>query len=219
MGQTILTDIQQKVLKTLAYDATVTSQFYLTGGTALSEYYLKHRLSEDLDFFCEKEVDMLWLTTLSQKVKNEIGALNVDVQQSFNRNLVFFTLESGILKTEFTYYPFTQIEKPQIQGGLKIDSLKDIAVNKFFTVYQQPASRHFIDLYYILETSPFTWDDLMKLARIKFDTVIDPLQLGMQLMTAQTVGQLPNMIKQLDETRWRAFFLERAKDLKEQIGN
>ncbi|MDR1696214.1 MAG: nucleotidyl transferase AbiEii/AbiGii toxin family protein [Endomicrobium sp.] len=25
--------------------------FYFSGGTALSEYYLRHRYSEDLDFF------------------------------------------------------------------------------------------------------------------------------------------------------------------------
>jgi hypothetical protein len=31
--------------------------FYLTGGTALAEFYLQHRLSEDLDFFSEQEVE------------------------------------------------------------------------------------------------------------------------------------------------------------------
>jgi predicted nucleotidyltransferase component of viral defense system len=29
-------------------------RFYFTGGTALSEYYLHHRRSIDLDFFSEK---------------------------------------------------------------------------------------------------------------------------------------------------------------------
>jgi predicted nucleotidyltransferase component of viral defense system len=32
--------------------------FYLTGGTALAAYYLRHRLSEDLDFFAEKEFEL-----------------------------------------------------------------------------------------------------------------------------------------------------------------
>lgn len=29
--------------------------FYLTGGTALSEFYLQHRYSDDLDFFTRKD--------------------------------------------------------------------------------------------------------------------------------------------------------------------
>jgi|LSQX01.2.fsa_nt_gb hypothetical protein len=33
------------------------SPFYLTGGTALSRYYLSHRYSEDLDFFCHDQED------------------------------------------------------------------------------------------------------------------------------------------------------------------
>jgi len=33
----------------------LTKQFYFTGGTVLSEFYLKHRLLEDIDFFGFKE--------------------------------------------------------------------------------------------------------------------------------------------------------------------
>ncbi|MFH1233514.1 MAG: nucleotidyl transferase AbiEii/AbiGii toxin family protein [Patescibacteria group bacterium] len=32
------------------------SNFYLTGGTALAEFYLHHRLSEDLIFFPSKNL-------------------------------------------------------------------------------------------------------------------------------------------------------------------
>ncbi|MBI3956224.1 nucleotidyl transferase AbiEii/AbiGii toxin family protein [Candidatus Gottesmanbacteria bacterium] len=34
----------------------LTRWYYLTGGTALSEFYLHHRLSEDIDFFTRSEV-------------------------------------------------------------------------------------------------------------------------------------------------------------------
>lgn len=33
--------------------------FYLTGGTALSRFYLNHRYSDDLDFFAHKKSDFL----------------------------------------------------------------------------------------------------------------------------------------------------------------
>ncbi len=33
----------------------VDDRFYLTGGTALGRHYLKHRYSDDLDFFVNRE--------------------------------------------------------------------------------------------------------------------------------------------------------------------
>ena len=218
MGKTILTPIQQKAISAIASDVVVKNHFYLSGGTALAEYYLHHRLSEDLDFFSENEINIPWLNTLSGKIKSAVGASKKDLQQSFNRNLIFFTIGKTILKTEFTYFPFTPIETPMIADSLQIDSLLDIAVNKFFTLYQQPASRHFVDLFCILQSSGIAWDNLPKLARIKFDTVIDPLQLGSQLITAGAIGQLPHMIKSVKEAEWRTYFLNKAKELKSDIG-
>jgi predicted nucleotidyltransferase component of viral defense system len=195
----------------------LSKNYYLTGGTALSEYYLHHRLSEDLDFFSENETDRIWLNTLAKKISRLIEAKNHDIQESFNRNLVFFTTIKETIKTEFTYYPFTQIEKPKTIFGIKIDSEIDIAVNKFFTVYQKPTARHFIDLYLILTTKNYKWNQLEQLARVKFDTVIDPIQLGSQLIKAETVSDLPKMIIKLPENLWRSYFLSRAKELKPRL--
>jgi len=146
-----------------------------------------------------------------------LGADSVDIQQSFNRNLVFLTFGREILKTEFTYFPFTQLDSPKNIDGIKVDSIKDLAVNKFFTIYQQPSSRHFIDLYLILKKYQFEWEELPKLARLKFDTVIDPIQLGSQLTTAQDIQELPRMLIDLPENEWRTFFIDRAKGLKKEI--
>ncbi len=218
MGQTILTAVQQKALSIIASDAVVKKHFYLSGGTALAEYYLHHRLSEDLDFFSEIDIDTLWLNTFTKKIKAAVGASTVDSQKSFNRNLIFFHVKRTILKIEFTYYPFAQIEKPMIKNMLRIDSLLDIAVNKFFTIYQKPVSRHFIDLFCILQSSDIQWDSLPKLARIKFDTVIDPLQLGSQLVIAKSIRQIPQMIIPIKEVAWRSYFVEKARGLKKEIG-
>ncbi|MFH1863611.1 MAG: nucleotidyl transferase AbiEii/AbiGii toxin family protein [bacterium] len=53
MGQDLLTKEQKQILEFVSKDKVITSQFYLTGGTALSYFYFKHRFSEDLDFFSE----------------------------------------------------------------------------------------------------------------------------------------------------------------------
>ena len=46
--QNILYPLQDKVLSVIG---TLPVDFYLTGGTALSRAYLRHRYSDDLDFF------------------------------------------------------------------------------------------------------------------------------------------------------------------------
>lgn len=216
MAKTILSSTQKQILELLSKEVLFTQNYYLTGGTALSEFYLHHRLSEDLDFFMEQEVNQIWLNTISSKIAKTIKARK-DIQESFNRNLVFFTGEYGLVKTEFTYFPMTQIEKPHKINGLPVDSEIDIAVNKFFTIYQKPSARHFIDLYLLLSKGIYTWEQLEKLARIKFDTVIDPLQLGSQLVKAAGITDLPRMLIKLPETKWRDFFVKKARSLKSAI--
>ncbi|MCX7716486.1 MAG: nucleotidyl transferase AbiEii/AbiGii toxin family protein [Endomicrobia bacterium] len=40
-------------------DEKLVKKFYLAGGTLLSAFYLHHRLSENIDFFCEEEFSKL----------------------------------------------------------------------------------------------------------------------------------------------------------------
>ncbi|MDO8514931.1 MAG: nucleotidyl transferase AbiEii/AbiGii toxin family protein [bacterium] len=216
MAKTILNPVQKQILAQLAKNKIFGSNFYLSGGTALSEFYLHHRFSEDLDFFSENEIDITWLNSLAKKISKEIKSVKTDIKQSFNRNLVFFEVDN-VIKTEFTYYPFPQIEKARIINGIKIDSLTDIAVNKFFTVYQKPSARHFIDLYLILKDKEYKFENLQKMARMKFDFAIDQIQLGSQLIKSREVKDLPHMIIDIPENDWRNYFVELAKGLKSRI--
>jgi len=53
-GKGLLTPLQTAFLVTFA-TLPDQAQFYLTGGTALAEFYLGHRLSFDLDLFTTEE--------------------------------------------------------------------------------------------------------------------------------------------------------------------
>ena len=216
--KSILNGQQEKLMARLSKNDLFDRKFYLTGGTALSEYYLHHRSSEDLDYFSMNEVDELWLATLVKSLKEKTGAVESTIEQSFNRNLVFFKYTERTVKMEFTYFPFAQIEKPQLRGGIRVDSLIDIAVNKFFTIYQKPSARHFIDLYLILKKeSGFDWEKLGRLARVKFDTNIDPIQLGSQLVVAENISDLPIMVAEIKEEDWRDYFVTKAEELKGSV--
>lgn len=52
--------------------------------------------------------------------------------------------------------------------------------------------------YYLLE----------KFARIKFDSVIDPIQLGSQLIKVEMVKDLPRMIKKIKKDQWQSYFMQ-----------
>lgn len=216
-GKTILSRHQQRLLRLLGREKFIARNFYLTGGTALAEYYLKHRLSEDLDFFSEQEVDARGIFAILKKIKNEADIKKIDLQQSFNRNLFFLKLAEDEIKTEFTFFPFAAIEKRKVYGGIAVDSLLDIAVNKIFTIYQKPRARDFIDLYLIIQKTHWSIDGLIKKAKIKFDWHMDPVQLGSQFMTAVGVKDYPRMIKKLDDKKWQDFFLKEAKKTGKRI--
>lgn len=188
--------------------------FYLTGGTALAEFYLDHRLSEDLDFFSEQEVDAEAVSVILKKIQSKGKVKSFRYEQSFNRNLFFLEIGDEIIKTEFTYFPFPFIEKGRKIEKLNVDSLVDIATNKLFTIYQKPRSRDFIDLYFILvEKKEWSIDELIKKARVKFDYHIDPLQLASQFVKVEILRDYPRMIKNIEPRIWQRFFLKEAKKL------
>ena len=219
LKKSVLSKSQKDILAIISRDKTICSNFYLTGGTALAEFYLHHRLSEDLDFFSENEFEPQNVSVFLEKIKKEAKIKKVEFQQSFNRNLFFLDLTNGDkIKTEFTYFPFTRIERKEKMGDLYIDSLLDIAVNKVFTIYQKPRSRDFIDLYFILkEDKNLLLDDLIKRAQIKFDSYLDPLQLGAQYIKARELKDFPKMLVNIEDKIWQDFFINEAKKLSKQI--
>jgi len=217
--KSILSKNQKDILTIISKDKLICDNFYLTGGTALAEFYLHHRLSEDLDFFSENEFESQGISVFLEKIKNTAKIEKVEYQQSFNRNLFFLDLTDGDkIKMEFTYFPFARIEKKEKMGDLYIDGLLDIAVNKVFTIYQKPRSRDFIDLYFILKKDKgLSLDDLVKNAQIKFGNYIDPIQLGAQYMKAKELKDFPKMLVDIKENVWQDFFVVEAKKLSRKI--
>ncbi len=214
MAKTILTKRQQQLLALLSQEKYIQQYFYLSGGTALAEYYLQHRLSEDLDFFSFQEVDPKTIQIIFRKIKPKIQFQKVTFENSFNRNLFFLYFQDEVIKTEFTYYPFEQIEQPKKIGLLKIDSLMDIAVNKTNTILTNPRTRDFIDLYLVLQKEQWLFGNLVKQARVKFDTSFDALHIAQQLLAVLGVKDYPHMLIDFSKSDVENFWLGEATKLK-----
>lgn len=217
MSQSILSQKQKDFLGLFSKNKFLPSSFYLSGGTALCEFYLPYRYSEDLDFFSEQEFELSTITAFAKSIKNDLGYKKIDINTSFNRNIFQLIFDNEVLKIEFTYFPFPQIEKPMVRNGVKIDSLLDIATNKLFTIYQKPRSRDFIDLYIIIRKHDYQISDLIKKAKLKFDWHVDLLKLGSQFLKAEELKDYPRLIKKMDHNKWQDFFRQEAKKLEQEI--
>lgn len=219
MAKSLLSANQSIFLDFVSKEKSIYSLFYLTGGTALSEFYLQHRYSEDLDFFSEKEFEIKDITVLLESKKNLFGWPKIEYKQSFNRNIYqLIYSDSKFLKVEFTYFPFKRIDSTKKLKNIEIDSLLDIAVNKIFTVYQNPRGRDYFDLYYIfIKNKSLSIEKVIELARIKFDTSIDYIQLGANMLRASELKDDPIVKNRIDYESVEDFFLRVAKKLRKKI--
>lgn len=217
MAEEILTE-QQKIFLEVFAKSSLVNSFYFSGGTALAHYYLKHRMSEDLDFFSTSVIDTGGISVFLKDLKGKLGYQSIDYQQSFNRNLFFLQYASNKeLKIEFTYYPFEQIESPKRIDNILIDSMTDIAANKLFTISQQPRGRDYFDLYSINLNKKINFNQLRIQAKTKFDWHIDPLQLGSQLNKVNELLDDPILTEKIDKQVVIKFFKDIAISLKSEI--
>lgn len=214
----ILTKEQCLFLNMVSAEQYLCRNFYFTGGTPLAAFYLHHRLSEDIDLFSEKEVNIPVIRSFIGKVQKKYKLLTVDYRQFLGlHSFQLFFPRKQILKIDFNYYPFPRIEKGTNYKNILVDSILDIAVNKVHTITMKPRARDFIDIYFILREKEYSFHDLLMKAKAKFDWHIDPLQLGSRLLAAADTTDYPRMIKEIDHRQWKNFFMEEAEKLRSKI--
>ena len=141
--------------------------FFLSGGTALAEFYLGHRTSKDLDLFCVRDGAFAAGAGALAAVAAEMGAVLTPVQTAptFRR----FTLEKDGMNVvlDLVMDAAHQVvrEKPSWQG-IRVDALPDLTANKLCTVLSRLESRDYIDLY-CLARSGVSLDAALPDARLK----------------------------------------------------
>lgn len=217
--KSILTPYQRKILETISEERYFSQRFYLAGGTALAEFYLKHRISEDLDFFSEKhEISPIPIVRFFEIRAKDLKIMKIDTKRVFGLYSFFlYFQDKKILKVDFSYYPFPRIEKGVKFRKLEIESIYDIGIDKVHTVVLNPRARDFIDIYFIIKEKKYSFDDLLMQAKAKFDWHISPIELGARLMEASKMGDYPRMLKKIEHREWQKFFLNEARRLKKEI--
>lgn len=196
----------------------ITQWYYLTGGTALAEFYLHHRYSEDLDFFTRSQVNPIKIRKFLSNIQKDIGfveALEKHISGLYQFELIFG--DGTKLKIDFNEYDFPQIERGVDYHGLHIDSKYDIAVNKVYTITSRIKSRDFVDLYMLISQGEFSMDQLISRIPDKFDTKPTNLSLVRGFLAAQELTDYPTMLIPFDRKKMVEFYLEEVKKLEKRI--
>jgi predicted nucleotidyltransferase component of viral defense system len=188
---------QREVLLQLIIEPTIEEHFFLTGGTALSVFYLHHRVSNDLDLFSLQQVNLsdlaFWIKSLwpgesvviresphflsclihETKVDIAIDPLSIDEQRPF------VTLENG--------------------HQVRIDTIPSIVSNKLCTCVSRSEPKDYVDLYAIFKKMPeIKFDKIYAMAKEKDAIFDDPPTVAFQLEEGIAfIKEMPEMIPPL----------------------
>ena len=156
MYQEALTDKGKEIFPFLAEF----KDFYLAGGTAVA-LFLGHRISVDFDLFTEKEIDK----NLLNQVQKVFQDKEIIVSINNPDELTVFIEE---VKVTFLRYPFPRLEELVEMGGLKVLSLKELAVTKAYTIGRRGSLKDYVDLYFILESKIGSLEEIIDSAIRKY---------------------------------------------------
>jgi len=202
----------------ISKDKIITSQFYLTGGTALSYFYLEHRFSEDLDFFSGEEFNSKILFSAISKIGDVVKPLKIE-QQSLNQQEVFYFYfdKKNFVKLDFAYFPFETLGQFIKFNDLRVTSVEDIAINKLQAITTRKRSRDYFDLYLLMKRLDWDFKILRKNYKLKFGVDLPLEQIATTFVNVQDAEDLPIFLGDQNFEEVQTFFLMQADKLKKNI--
>ena len=183
----LLTPGQTSILETFA-GLPDSEHFFLTGGTALAEFYLGHRRSFDLVLFTSETGLIL---SFSHLVERELPGSGLQVQ--IVRRLATFvelTVKTNDeeVRLQFAYDSPFRFRPPEETPLGKVNDFQDLAVDKFLAFFGRAEPRDAVDLFFLLKE--VSLEELMELAPQK-DAGFDPYWLARAFQRVQSFPDEP----------------------------
>jgi hypothetical protein len=213
-----LTIQQEAILTEMLHEQYLLDTFYLTGGTALSSWYLNHRDSYDLDFFTNKPIDYERIIRWVKHLEKIVHYTTVRFDQDYGFLQCFLRFTKTIsLKIDFHNYGATLIKQGFQWRGLTIDSLYDITVNKLRTIATTPRTRDYVDFYCINNFSPCNLSQLFNDVQRKFREDTDFIQLTRNFLKVEECTDMPIMRIPFDKSAMFKYYQKLASSLNSSI--
>lgn len=188
---------QREILLQLISEPTIEEQFFLTGGTALSAFYLHHRMSNDFDLFSFQPVN---LSEIGFWIRGLWPGESVVIKEA-SHFLSCLILET---KVDLVIDPLSTGEKRPMQvfengHQLQIDTIQSIVSNKLCTCVSRTEPKDYVDLYAIFNKLPeIRMAEVYAMAKKKDAIFDDPPTVAFQLEEGiALIKAKPEIIPQL----------------------
>ena len=126
----------------------------LDGGTALAAYHLGHRVSKDLDFFADYQVNAAAFAEVVREIAEERG---FGMRATRGRSMGFAQFiasdpQAGIeVQLDFAAAsPFHLEERDPAAEGVRVSSYRDLCAGKLHAICDRYEPRDYVDLHAIL---------------------------------------------------------------------
>ena len=213
----ILTSRQRNFLNYF-FESYLGKIFFLTGGTALAAFYLKHRLSEDLDIFTvEQEINFDSVNAEMRKIIKKRGFKTQHEVISPTYLQYILTSNNQPLKIDFVKDVPIHFGKIKIVDKIRLDSIENIAVNKLLALFGRADAKDFFDLYFLIKVDrKFSQDELFEKA-CKKDKGLHEFYLAEMLSRVTELKKYPKMIRSFDKQGFVKFFQSWSNNLYKKI--
>ncbi len=208
----VITEFHSDLLKAVGR-SPLKELFYLSGGTALAEFYLGHRYSEDLDFFTSIEMHLPKLPEILTEISKSVFA-EIEIQRSFEHFAkAFFTRDNDTIATDWVCDTPFRLGKTLFDEelGIHYDDIDDIGANKISALFDRADIKDFVDLFF-LDKEGYSFGNLFEKANEKH-VGLDRLWMVYALEQINHKEKLPRMIKPVSIEELRDHFLKIAKEL------
>ncbi|MFP4522101.1 MAG: nucleotidyl transferase AbiEii/AbiGii toxin family protein [Fibrobacterota bacterium] len=211
-------EAQRKLLIEMSSFSMISEDFFLTGGTALSVFYMHHRKSEDIDLFTTNE--SIELSDIIFSIKKRWGQNLVEIKQTpeyfsgliegVKVDLVKDRLSDKSGRSRFAFND---------RAKILIDSIENIMSNKLCTLVSRREPKDFIDFYFLSEYSDvFDFEKVYEGAVNKDAVFDDPPTAAYQIEDSynairEMVGGLSWMMKKIDTKLFDSFYKEIIKKI------
>jgi len=160
----VLTPAQREILRAFQRlpDA---DRFYLTGGTALAEFYLGHRRSFDLDLFTtEQGLIRPFSRVLEDRFREEGFTLEVVRRLETFAEFVIHCKGEAV-RVQVAYDSPYRFGPPEETPLILVNDYQDLVVDKLLAFFGRAEPRDAVDLFFILRDEDL--EELVKLAKKK----------------------------------------------------
>lgn len=174
----------------------------LAGGAALSGLHLNHRLSRDLDLFCDDKASVRDVVQAATEVASDLGGELVLVRDggSFVRGRL--TLPDNRVELDVAHEPSAPLGPRDVVDGVTVDGFDDLTANKLTCLLSRAEPRDLVDLYF-LDQDGFRPEGFLSQALTK-DAGIDPGLLSLLVRDFPT-SPMPTLLRSLDDNQLRGF--------------